>query len=349
MIYLLGSITSIIRLIPNYVSRYAGYAGWIAPIYSGILLLGIVWVIQKIYKQYPTQSFDEILTDIFGKALSRIILSLYAIWLFLTCSTYLRYYTERFQGSIIKYTTTEVLLIAMLILIAIGFWYGIKSIGRLAELTYPITVFFMLLIVILSIPRMRVENFLPISYLDLIPTMKGSLASSASMGYLIMIFFLADQLKKKDEFGKRGGKAVLFQTIFTTVITFSSIAVNGSSVCTRVSIPFYVLAKQLKVFGVLERFEPILVVVWMISDFVLISVMLYIVMKILGCLLHLKSTKFLSVPILILLYYLSVYLSDSKFELESVFESIGMPVIFVFAYLMPVLALLIGKLRKKIQ
>jgi hypothetical protein len=65
-----------LRVIPNYVARDAGKAGWVSTIVSLIPALILVWVLVCLFKR-NTGSLYDVYERIFGKILNRVITVIY--------------------------------------------------------------------------------------------------------------------------------------------------------------------------------------------------------------------------------------------------------------------------------
>jgi spore germination protein KB len=113
-------------------------------------------------------------------------------------------------------------------------------------------------------------------------------------------------------------------------------------------IPFFNAIKAISVMEALNRIESILLSVWVVSDFGVITVFALIIMHILKHLFAVSDVKYLSSPIALLGYSGGQFFTDSRAELAAFSSKIGIASNLVLCFLIPFVVFVIGKLRRKI-
>ncbi|RXI61882.1 hypothetical protein DP149_09075 [Clostridium tetani] len=339
--------SSSIRFIPSVTSAKANQAAWLTPLPSLVILILFILMLNNIYKKHST-SFIDIMYNITGKTISKILLALYITWFQIPIALFLRYYVERILTSIFPNVSTELFLILLLLLVIYILPSGIVVIARMNEIIFVIILISFLSIVFLSISKIQISNLTPISPMDIIPILKGSVPVTSIWSYLIYIFFVGDEIKDKEKIKKLGLKIVIFLGVITPALIATCIGTLGYSVVERAPLPFLSVSKLITVFESLGRIHSILVVLWVASDFILISTLIYISLNMLKSFFNLKSIKPFINMYGIFICFLALLLCNSKFELEAFSSKIASPGNILFGLVIPVAIFVIGKLRRRI-
>lgn len=339
--------SSSIRFIPSVTSEKAKQAAWLTPLPSLLILILFILMLNNIYKKY-SKSFIDLIYDVIGKTMGKILLATYMVWFQLPLSLFLRYYVERILTSIFPNVNTDLFLILLILLVVYILPSGIVVITRMNEIIFVMIFISFLFIVVLCLPKIQISNLTPVSHMDIIPILKGSIPITSIWSYLIYIFFIGDEIKDKEKIKKLGFKTALFLAIITSVLIATCVGALGYSIVERAPLPFLSVSKLITIFESLGRVHSVIVVLWVTSDFILVSTFIYISLNMLKSLFNLKSIKpFINIYGVFICFF-TLLLCNSKFELEVFSSKIASPGNILFGLLIPVLIFTIGKFRKKI-
>lgn len=347
LLYLNILFSSSIRFIPSITSEKANQAAWLTPLPSFIILILFIFILNNIYKK-SSASFIDIMYSITGKTIGRVILTFYIIWFQIPIALFLRYYVERILTSIFPNVSTGLFLILLILLVVYVLPSGIVVIARMNELIFVIILVSFLFVVCLALPIIEPSNLLPISYMDIVPILKGSIPITSIWCYLTYIFFIGDEVKDKNKIKKLGFETAISLAIFTIILIATCIGALGYSVVERAPLPFLSVTKLITIFESLGRVHSIIVVLWVTSDFILISTLMYISLNMCKSLFNLTSIKPFINMYGIFICFFTLLICNSKFELEALSSKIVSPGNILFALVIPVLIFIIGKLRRKI-
>lgn len=347
MLYLLIGVSPTIVTSAGFAVRTAERAAWITPLVAVLPGMVLVWVTAWLFHAYPTSSFDEMLYDICGAAVGKIILVLYGIWFLLLAATYLRFYAERIQTSLLAKTGIDFLLIMMLALVWFALHKGLATVGNFARVTLPIIVILLIVLGVFALPKMRIEHLYPVTYRDAVPILKGGAASISVTGYLSCLLFLGNQIRDKSQIKRQGTRSVLLLAGISMAVIAVSVGTCGVSVTKRTPIPFFLAVKQIQILGILERFEPVLIGVWMISDFLIIYFSVYCFLQIVQSVCTLQDNRNLRWPVLLGLFAGAKIIAVSGFELERFVQYLLAPVGAVFKYALPIGLTTVGIVKRK--
>lgn len=337
-----------VRLLPNYAAIYGKQAGWLAPIVTFLIMIPIIYMLHNIYKTYKNAAFTYIMNDICGIFAGKTITILYIIWITILNALYVRYYAERLLSVLLPHVNIAIFIIAMLFTVFVVLRKSMVVLARMNEIILAIIVIVFLFSIAFSLPEIKVNNLLPVSRLDIVPILRSNIGILAIWAYFPFIFLFSDIINNKEKIKRIGMETFTFLVIVTTVVIIAPIGILGASIVEISPIPFYSTVKQIALFDTIERIESFLVSLWIISDFVIVAVFTFMVMDMFKTTFKLTETRPLVSMYLIFLYFLSLYISRSIFELQDFSDIILIPANIIFGIGIPILIFTIGKIRKKI-
>lgn len=334
------------RLVPGFGAQVAKQAVWISPLISCLVLFLLVLLLQRIYKNH-NGSFMAIITEITGTVAGKILGGLYLIWVTLLVALYVRYYAERILSAILPDGNIGIFIITMLVLVAYVVRSGIVTVARMNQIILPIIVIHFFLLSFFVFPKVELDNLYPINILDDVPRIaEASRAQIAIWGYLLLLFFMGDQISHKDQIQKAGKGAAIFLFIANTLLLVMTIGTLGYSVTERLPLPYLIVVKQISIFNILQKIESVVVTIWIASDFIIITVFTYIALRMMKSLFTLRDTKPLINIYMVLIYFLAVYLAKSSWELEK-FSEITILLNIIFGFIIPFLLFVVAEIRNK--
>lgn len=346
IIFILTVYSPFARYLATTAAGEAKQAGWLTPLGTLFIFLLLLYCSGKLIKKYNGKSFSEILYDVTSKFYGKIIIIIYIVWTTYLLIWYVRYFSETMVSLVYPNIKVNIFTIVLLSLIAIIIRSGIVVIARMSEVIFLVVTILGLSLIILMIPNIEIKNITPISYLDIVPILKGSfrLISLISLPFL---YFFSHEWSKSNKFFKEGFRAGLYLFGLSTLIILVSIGTVGHTLISRSSFSFWVAVKQINILRVLSGFESILISTWILTDFIIIIVFIYSAMNMFKSLFNLKDYKqFINIYIFIV-YLLTWLIAESIWELDAFSEELGVYITNSLV-IFPIFIFLIAKIRKKI-
>ena len=348
ILFILSTFSPAIRLFTQVCSDYGKIAGWTAPIISVIALFIIINVLNAFFKNNNEANLSDIFDIVLGKIAGKTLLVLYLLWTILLYFLYVRYYAERLLSSIFPNTNIRFFIIVMLIMIFISARGKIETFARFSEYSFILFTIIFIAFFVLLMPTMKLSNLLPITYYDAWPALKSSYPVIGIWGYVTFLFFLGDNIKNKNEIKKYSKKAIWYLAIMTTLMMITVVGSLGYLNAERMPLPFFNVTKLISFMESFDRFEAVLLSAWVISDFIVITVFAKVIANIGKKLFNVSEIKYFASPIILLGYAGSLFLATNRYELETFSERVALITNTTMCYIIPIIILIIGKLRKKI-
>ena len=274
----LAMLSPFLRLIPGRIAQLAGPVAWVTPVVAFPLLVGLAALIFRVLKN--TQLGEglslvtiRVLGNFFGKALVLV----WSAWLIFHAGFTLRSGADRFVATV--YTNSQpwpfVAIMAVLGLItSLG---RAKTLARSAELFRPMMVVVLLLIILFALPDLELNYLLPVTLDDALPVLSGGIIVTDVIS--LAIFASAFLKGYKDSQLPKTGHFVIFfiiSCILASLICAITIGLFGSTLTARLSYPFFSLVRDETIVFTMERVEALVVGLWVLPDFILISIELII-------------------------------------------------------------------------
>lgn len=347
--YLFISLGPVLRQIPTALAGEAGRSGYLSPFWAVIAIVPLVSVILLLFKSFPGLNIYEIMVHLIGGFLAKLITVLYLIWIVLFLTLKINIYSLTLQFTLMPKTRSDFFMQIMLILVFYALLRGSKTIFRFSEFSLGPILLLIGVLFACAVGKLRTDYLLPVSTINLQSTIEASKNVIAVGGNMIIALFFADKLgislTKKQRIKFWLGSC--FFIIFSFIITIFTFGISGPSLTAKLPFPFYITVKSISFFSIFERFEVIVTLICILSDFITISILFIILMKIIQWLFGLKESTFLYVPLALVIYYLSYYVSTTQFEFDYLYRYIFVNINLVFQYIIPLFLGLICLIRSK--
>ncbi len=347
VLFLMATISPAMRLIPTFGSQMGKQALWIGIIVAVLGFVALLFILQSLFKKHSGLNLSDLCFAILGRPLGSLLVALYWIWITLLLGLYLRYAVERLNVTILPTAAPEFLMGTILLLCFLNARRGIASFARLGEFLFHIVLAAFLLVSILALFNVKLTNLLPIRN-HLLPAMGSSYVALGIWGYLLFLFFFADQVKDTDRIRQLGSRTAMMLGIAGVLIALVTVGALGYALTGKIAEPFYVVVKNISILEPLERMETLVLCMWLVTDFIIISLFTYITSSITKSLFSLTEKKAFVSPVILMTFSLSTLIAKNLFELEQFSEKIALPVNIILCFIIPIVMLVIGKLRRVI-
>lgn len=350
--YLFISIAAILRQVPQALAEEAGRSGYLSPIWSLVATVPLTAIIILLLRSYPGLNMYEIIVQLMGKFLAKLIIICYLLWLLISVTAKLSMYSLTLQFTLMPRTRSDFFMTIMIILVFYALFRGMKTIFRFSELTLGSVILVFAIMFLCALSRIRSDYLLPISTVHLVETIVASKSVIAVGGNIIIVLFFADKFGisvTKEQLRKLWFGVGVF-TALAFGITLFTFGISGTALTEDLPFPFYIAVKSISFFNIFERFEVLVTLICILSDFASISIFAIVLLRCFEWLFDLKEGFLLFLPIACIIYYLTYYLSSTQFEFNYLYRYIIVNLNLIFQYAVPLfLAFFCLLKRKKIK
>ncbi|MFS0555163.1 GerAB/ArcD/ProY family transporter [Brevibacillus sp. 179-C9.3 HS] len=262
--------------LPRTTSSKLFEAGWIAPMIGSAGAFVSLWLIVKLSKRYPGETFIEYSHKVWGsirrpwvgKVFSLPWIGIYLVYLYLSTAIVSRVFGEVVVTSVLLQTPLEVMLITMFLLVLFLCMQEVEVVARVNELLFPFIIFPLLFIALASFQKAEFGNLLPVNHISMRSMVEGVYEGIYSYsGFEIMFVFFAFAHKNTNK-ELAGFYSLLIIALLYMLIVVAGISVFGYEELQRVTWPTLELVKTTQVPGfILERLESAFLAVWVSAVF----------------------------------------------------------------------------------
>ncbi|WDV47297.1 endospore germination permease [Clostridiaceae bacterium M8S5] len=319
---------------------------WISVIIATVFSLMMVILYVNLLKLYPNSDFLDIIINIFGKKLGKILIAMYAVYCFdLTSLILLDALHFITVTSFDK--TPRILPAGFMIILCV--WVCKKGINILAKISRVSAVLLYGYIIITAIILLQVSdvrNLQPILYNGSRHVIKGTFELIVyPYGEILMFLIVLLHLYEAKKVKKILYSSVLLSGIYMFIMSSVIIMVIGENYASSLTFIAYGVAKHIKL-GFLKRSEIWASTMFTLGMFIKISVYLMATGMCVQKVFNLKSYKIILMPLMLLSLTLINFNFDSIMTYNEYIFEIYIYYAFLFLIIVPVLIYLAGLIKK---
>lgn len=347
----LGLLSPIIRQLPRIAPRLAGNAAWL----SGLASLPILLLYERIMvrlqkKRAEGEGMGEVFLRVYGKAAGSVLLVVYALWMLCYSGFAIAASADRLLTTAYPLGGKLMFLFIMGALGLLAVLSRLRTLARAANLLRPVMLIMLLAVLVSSLLDADLVTLLPITAADLVPVMELGAVVSNVLLLIVSFSFLENRVavEGKRSRGWRVSRLFCVMALLVTLILAAVLANFGPEFAVRQAHPFFAMTRNIKIFGSFERVEPLIIVMWVLTDFVLVAALQQSALTILRLVLRKDSRVLLPVLCSAVAVGFALLMERDTFQIsylaDKVFPLSGACISFG---LFP-LTLLVGLLRRKI-
>ncbi|MBP3039691.1 endospore germination permease [Bacillaceae bacterium Marseille-Q3522] len=338
-------ISTAVLTIPSVTFKHAGRDLWISPILASVSGMFTAFIVYRLHKLFPNETIIQYSRHIVGGVLGKVIGFIYLFYFLYVSGLIEREYADFVIISFLPNTPLSVVIGSIVLVSAFAVRSGLEVLGRISQLFFPIYMlpFFLLL---LLIPDFDVENMLPILEKGIGPPIRGAIQPALWFNQVFLISMLLPFLTDREK-GRKWSLVAVFVGMLTMLyLNFVNLFLFGESISTYTYPVFYAF-RYISVATFFERFESVVIVIWVMGVFLKLSVFYYVLSFGTAQILQLTDHRPFVYPLGLLMILFGLWASPGLPELVKTIERIiPFAETFVFVFI-PFMLLLLAKARKK--
>ena len=351
-LFIFTTMTPLFTYSPQVAASNAGNSGYVSALYFGVILFVFAALLLRIMKVYPNQNLKEILTSMIGSACMRILFFLYGIWAFLLLAFKLCSYNLLLQATLMDNSTNYIILFGLFFIVIYAALKGPKAIFRVSELLYGPLIFFLVILLIFTLPNINKEYLAPITRTQLRQNFSSLWTLAPVGGNLFFLLFFLRPITSMNRYPvvrKRLYQSVFVFVLISYLSIFLTIGIAGSTLTSEYSYSFFQAIKCITFLSSFERFDSLITLVTVVSDFITITFYLLLIMKCFTVAFHLENYKEIAVIALTLASTFACVYDVPQFALEHFYRPYIDRFSLIFQYLIPVFLGIICCFKKPVS
>ena len=261
------------RVVPETNLRAAGNAGWL----SGFAALPILALYAFLLRAALRRRREgEELEDRLFVPLRRFL----GLWALVYAGFGLRMSAERFFTALGVFTAWQPFALILAVLAAVAAGWGVKPLGRAAQIFLAAVTAALLLALGCAVPQMDWGRLGGVSQEDFGPILCGALPT-ASVGMTALGFLALLAPSGVGEDLKHVGAFLLRLSLTAAAISMAAVGVLGAALASRLSHPFFILLRNVSLSRAIERIEALISAVWVLPDLMMLAALLILARRLL--------------------------------------------------------------------
>ncbi|KQX44666.1 GerAB/ArcD/ProY family transporter [Paenibacillus sp. Root444D2] len=348
MWFTLYQLGSALLILPAALAGISKQDAWISVVVAIGLFLSFSPVYIKLASQMKGNDVIVHLTYLIGRFPAKISLFFFLMCFpFLTFTLVLDDLGAFLTTSIIPETPNEAIYLLMIIAVICVVRAGVTVAGRVAELLF----FAYLILIIIGysglLPVFKIDNILPILEYGFKPVIHGSLLLLA-FPYLegVLFLFFAPHVQDQTKWKSIILKSTMMSGITFLVITLLVIGTLSEGVTANLTYPSYFVLRTVIFADIYERFEQLFAVLWYITIFFRLSLLLHVVSHGLAGIFQLKNAKSLTIPLSFIAFTSAKDIFPNYPAVMLAFQ-VWPFYILIFGMLLPIVILILGWMKRR--
>lgn len=296
-----------ILYLPSNIAIVMGNDGWIGIILGGLLTIPLIIMINKIFILYPDKNFFQIGYEVLGKWIFNIFLIIFLIYFILLLSFITRNLAEIVNAFLLETTPTEVMIVTFILATAYIARSDINIIGRMSYHIYPIILGFVVIVSLITSTGVDFSEMLPVFQSNVKDLPKGLWITFFSFSGFEILFFALPFAEEKEKTIKYSLIGICTVIIMYIVIFVISLSQYGLEHLQRQLFPTLSLIKEVDLPGFfIENLDGLVMTIWVLVIFATAGPIYYSTGKIISNLLKTKSQDIFIIPLLPIIYIISL-------------------------------------------
>lgn len=315
-------------------------------IYTTIIVLLIILLVCKLFKNFPGLDILDISKFLGGNVFKNIVGGLFIAYFIVSSSIMLRNFCE---GLVVVYypLTSYVFIILMFIIsIAISNRLGFNATLNTASIIFPLVLLSAILLFVGNLDNFSFRRIYPILGDGFYNTFILGLQNIGAFGGICYLYFLPPMLKEPEKFKKIAITSVIFSGLFILLCVATLLFMFSFFITTDEIIPLFSAARHIEFGTFFQRFESLFLLIWIISFCCCLSIVCKFSAHIFNKMFNLSDIKPILNIFTILIF--GVSLLPKNYAISNLFETeIHRYLRIAVAFILGISILILANLKKK--
>lgn len=339
---------SSVLLMPSITTQLSGRDMWLTPVLSVGVGYLVVWLAFRLYRLSPDGTFGALLEAVFGKAAGKSLGLLFILFQLHILAFVARDYSEFIVLNFYFKTPVVIVLAGMILLCVWVVRHGIEVLARCGQLFVPVITIITLLVFGLLLPDLDPGLIFPLFEKGAGPALKGSVVVDGWFCQLFLILYLLPRIKDKKAARRWGYWSVTAIGFVMLSANLTILMLLGDSTSHYIY-PVLTAARYIALADFFEHVEATVMMVWVLGEFIKISLNFFVVAVGLSQLLQLKKSDALVVPLGFVLLLLCFRAVKDYQTLAAFISTTGTIYILIGYVLFPFLVYMSAVVKKTVK
>lgn len=348
MIILVTIVTHTVLSLTRNLINVTYSATLINLVYIGIIAFFFIFLVVKLFKNFPGCDIIDISEILGGKILKTILGIVFIFYFLFTSCILLRNFCEALK--IIYYPMTSVLFLIAFFIIAITItnYLDFGATLKTTLIIVPIVLFSIFFLFFANINNFSAERLYPILGNGLMSTFVLGLGNIHALGGICYLYFLPPLLREPEKFKKISKWSVILSILYLILSVSTILLMYATLIENKEMVPLYSAARYID-FGVFfQRLDSIFLLIWILTFACYLSIASKFSIHVFAKLTKIKNAKPIIFPFSMLM--LAFTLLPKNFSSASGYENNGYKYfVLIFVFVVCFSILILANIKRKFK
>ncbi|MGO4889429.1 GerAB/ArcD/ProY family transporter [Anaerobacillus sp. MEB173] len=244
--------------------------GWISLLINGVIMLLLITLYTRLQQNFPEKNLLEFMrTGWMGKWITPVFSIIFIVHNLIIIALVTRILVITTNNFLLENTPAEVIAAVFLLTVAYSVSKGVQGVFHINLMLFPIVLFVLVVLFLMTSADFDFHELTPILSEGFSPILKGALNTSHPfVGGIYFFFMLMTYLRKEDLRPLPINLVSLIIPLTYITIIVLCYGVLGFEINKFTTFPLMEVVKSIEILeGVLGRFDPVFLTVWIIALF----------------------------------------------------------------------------------
>ncbi|WP_240414117.1 GerAB/ArcD/ProY family transporter [Paenibacillus periandrae] len=305
---------------PAALAHYAERDAWYLVLMGGAFGLFNIFVFAWLDRLFPGKNIITISISLLGRWIGSLVAALIIFYLIDVSTWTLREFAEFFIIALDPTTPQVWYMIACALMCSYAVYHGLEVFARVSEIIFIVTLITFIGIYLLLVNQYHAEYLLPILENGLIQPLKGLMVAISWYGDLMFISMILKHVRKTEQSSYYAAGAVGLIACILLLSVMASTLIFGWRTTSTFTYPSISLIQNIRIFTNIERFDALLIAVWVMSSFIKITVYFWSALQGITDLLRIQHPRMFIVPMAIGFVICAKYKVWGLIELAAIYD-----------------------------
>ncbi|NJD04718.1 MAG: hypothetical protein FIA99_19435 [Ruminiclostridium sp.] len=334
-------------MFPSEAAKNAGNDAWMTTIVAGLINILLIYIICKGGGEYSRYGFVGTCRVLFGRIFGTILAIPVFLYFIYAGGMTPRLFAEVIKLFLLHNTPIEFVIIPLILLGVILVRSGIEPMARFFEVLLPLTIFLVVVLVVTVLPGSDFTNLRPFFSGTIPGYLKGILSTSWAYAGFEILLVIYPFMRSPGKAFKSSAVVMLAMTLlYALVVMLCIVRLGVEETKTLLFAPIYIIKASEAPIGLVERFEGLVMALWVILEFTTFVVIAYGISVTGGDLLNQKDRKHI-LPIIMPLLLIFGLQGESTVDFFKIVDNIRYLQTYTVV-IIPLVILLTVFIKKKV-
>lgn len=267
-----------LRLIPGQAAHCAGRVCWASVLAAAPFILLDIWFLSAFLKnREPGEGLREMLARALGPVFGALVTGIFAAWMLFYCGFILRSGADRFISTVYPDSRPLFFSAAMALCCLPAALGRPETLCRVSKVLLPVMWAVLALVLALALATVNFSELLPATVSDAGGIFLGAVpAVNVVCAMLTYVCFLEGGAPKTPGRTRRWAAWLAPMLLLLLILCVTVVGNFGGRLTDDLDYPFFAMVRNVRLLQTVERIEAIVVALWVLPDFVLVSMLLII-------------------------------------------------------------------------